>query len=85
MGMNSKLLCRLFCASLGTLLGSPGKAAPRTGYLGLMGGTKKSGISAAVFFFYLFGRKDQGLAGFSKSGFWYFPSCHEPMLTPVGG
>ena len=51
MGMNSKLLCRLFCASLGTLLGSPGKAAPRTGYLGLMGGTKKSGISAAVFFF----------------------------------
>ena len=63
MEMNSRLLCGPFCASLGTLLGSPGKAAARTGYLGLMGGTKKSGISAV--FLFMFGRKDQGLVLFN--------------------
>ena len=48
MEMNSKLLCCPCCANFGTLLGSPGKVAARTGYLGLMGGTKKSGLSAVV-------------------------------------
>ncbi len=50
MEMNSKPLCWPFCASPGKLLGSPGKLAARTGYVGSMGGTKISGISAGVRF-----------------------------------
>ena len=68
MEMNSKLLCRPFCASLGKLPGSPGKAAARTGYLGLMGGTKKSGISAAVLFLHV-RTGGSGICGFLKVRF----------------
>jgi len=61
------------------------QGCPTNWLFGIDGGNQKERHFSGCFFFYLFGRKDQGLAGFSKSGFWYFPSCHEPMLTPVGG
>ena len=68
MEMNSKLLCWPFCASLGTLLGSPGKGCCTNWLFGIDGGNQKSGISVA-FLFYMFWRKDKGRVVFQSKWF----------------
>ena len=72
MEMNSKLLCRPFCASLGTLLGSPGKGCCTNWLFGIDGGNQKSDISVAFVFLTCSDGRTRGVWFFNRNGLFLY-------------